>query len=183
MKNIRFIAVFILAALGFFNVPSASATEQTEDEINAILSTGTWHFQGIPWGNDRVFKPDRTFTGGGAAGVTTWKLVNGELILYSNNKEMKLFLPLDPKGTRGLDSRGSPVVIYQIGQPPPPSPTPRPGTEVAKSKPPPVQKSTVPPAPAVASEPKALQSPPPPVVKATPYKTPEYFGTKNPGQN
>lgn len=141
----------------------ASGVEQTEDEINALFTSGQWHFQGVEWGNDREFKADKTFTGGGADG--TWKKVGNQLILTANGKEMQIFLPLDPKGTKGLDSRGSPVVINRVGETQPPKPVRPPGF-VAKDPNTKADLSAAPPAsPLVTPPPKPAEPVPPEVLR------------------
>ncbi len=114
MKKNRFIqALALLPALLIFQflpTPVARAADQTNDEITALLTTGQWVFQGKNWANARTFAADGTFHGRKSG---NWKIENGKIRLIFADHEDDLILPLDPKGTKGIDANGLPLMASQ----------------------------------------------------------------------
>jgi hypothetical protein len=87
---------------------------QNEKEALSILATGQWQFHH----NIRIFKPDGTFmSGNGSNG--TWKISGGELdvTFLDNGAKHRFFLPIDPKGTHGLDNNGQPEILKKRPKP------------------------------------------------------------------
>jgi hypothetical protein len=91
-------------------IEAAETSTQPEDEIKAMLVQGQWYFQGKSWANVRVFNPDGTFKGGGDG---TWKIADGMVVVDSHGKQDNFILPVDPKGTNGVDSKGNPMIVLR----------------------------------------------------------------------
>ncbi|HWB59129.1 MAG TPA: hypothetical protein VG733_06545, partial [Chthoniobacteraceae bacterium] len=102
-------------------IEAGKASKQTEAEVKALLTDGRWFCQGQSWSNTRVFTAGGTYKGGGDG---LWKMdaANGMVDLGDD----KLILPVDPKGTIGIDAHGLPfVAVHQ------PLPNPAPPEKMA----------------------------------------------------
>jgi hypothetical protein len=83
---------------------------QSEQEAVSLLTTGQWRFHGVA----RTFNPDGTFTStNGSTG--TWKITPDEVeMVFQNQARHVFYLPLDPNGTRGMDSNGKPETLTRV---------------------------------------------------------------------
>src|SRR5882757_408715 len=115
MKNIRIFSaltpLFFAALACVITVRAADpapARAQTDAEAATLLTTGQWWFKGASWGNFRTFLPDGTFHARQKIG--TWKIADGMVVLTFPDHVDKLILPLDPKGTKGIDANGLPLM-------------------------------------------------------------------------
>jgi hypothetical protein len=133
MKNtsIRFtIAAFAVVALNVAFIAEVRADRQSRADATAILTSGTWHFKSKNISSDRVFDPKGTMTVKGEKGkdsVAKWKVDYKEVTITYSYYTETLTLPLDPKGTSGLDGWGDELTAtLQEGATPIATPTPVP---------------------------------------------------------
>jgi hypothetical protein len=119
MKNTiaRFaIPAFALAFLSLASTPAARALDQTREEAIALLTSGMWHFAGADWSNDRIFNPKGTVLvrASNANGTIKWKMDSKQVMIIFGDHYDVLYLPIDPKGTKGMDGHGNEIVATLI---------------------------------------------------------------------
>ena len=112
--NFAIVALAVIAAC-LASAPGLRA-DQSEADAIAMLTKGKWHFAGEGWARMRVFKPDGTFSSANHFGGGTWKIADGvvELVCPKDpigRQQEKIFLPLDPTGTRGVTQDGKQITI------------------------------------------------------------------------
>ncbi len=92
------------------------ADGQTREEAIALLTSGMWHFAGDTWSNDRIFNPKGTVLvrADNANGVIKWKMDSKQVTIKFEDHDDLLFLPIDPKGTKGMDQHGNDIVATLI---------------------------------------------------------------------
>jgi hypothetical protein len=103
------IAVVALAALNLTFIPTARADRQSRADAIAILTSGTWHFKGKHFDISKVFDPNGKMTTPGGTGkdsTAKWKVDYKQVTISYSYYEEILLLPLDPKGTTGIDGWG-----------------------------------------------------------------------------
>ncbi len=93
---------------------SAAPVAQDPAAATGLLVSGPWKISGTGDGNPsriRTFDKAGTFsTAGHEDEYGWWKIVNNIVILtFADTHKESLKLPLDPKGTSGLDKDGSPI--------------------------------------------------------------------------
>jgi hypothetical protein len=88
---------------------SGSAAAQTDPQISAMLSKGKWKCTGNKWSDERLFNTDGTVTIAGSTDpvIIKWQHVANEIVVTYPDHHEKLFLPLDLKGTKGVDTFGN----------------------------------------------------------------------------
>ncbi|HWB60357.1 MAG TPA: serine/threonine-protein kinase, partial [Chthoniobacteraceae bacterium] len=95
------------------------------DEDIALLMAGRWYFFGASWSAIRTFYENGTFASEPRAEETgKWKRRDGAIdLLFDNGNRDAFLLPMDAKGTLGVDTHGFPCIAYLLG----PAPAARPG--------------------------------------------------------
>src|ERR1700677_3152723 len=121
MNNIRVHSTIIALALAaltlnFIPAPHAHAEEQTREQAIALLTSGIWHFAGENWSNDRVFDPKGKVLvqASNAKGIIRWKMDSKQVTIIFDDHDDILYLPIDPKGTKGMDQHGNDVVATLV---------------------------------------------------------------------
>jgi hypothetical protein len=105
--------------------PEKTLSEADKAAATKLLLSGEWKVQGIGWSSNRGFAANGTFTGdvGGH-----WKFVKNAITLnFTDGHVDWIFLPMDPKGTRGAAQNGEPVTLTLTDAPaavPAATPTP-----------------------------------------------------------
>ena len=115
MSKIGFSSAIIILAFGALNFTCAPATlaqDQSHEDIVNLLTNGVWHFEGNDWSNDRVFQRNGTVLvrAGNARGVIKWKIASGQVNIIFEDHIDVLYLPIDPKGTKGMDEHGNDIL-------------------------------------------------------------------------
>lgn len=113
------IAFLALAALNGAFTPAAHADfdqPQTREEAITLLTSGIWHFAGINWSNDRVFdtKGRVLVQASNANGVIKWKMDSKQVNIIFEDHVDVLYLPIDPKGTKGMDQHGNDIIATLV---------------------------------------------------------------------
>ena len=110
------IVVLALAAIHSATAPAARAQEQSREDAINLLTNGIWHFAGSNWSNDRVFERKGTVLvrASNASGVIKWKMDSKQVTITFPDHQDVLLLPIDPKGTKGMDAHGNDVVATLV---------------------------------------------------------------------
>ena len=146
----------------FFHSSSASSTVTAQEKAAAaaLLVSAPWKIIGSGWAAVRVFARDGTFTTPEKTNeYGLWKIANDKIeITLADGHVNSLLLPLDPKGSDGVDQDRAPLTaILQDSTAGTATPAPAPAGAEPGTPPP-------------AATPRPPQGP-----------TPPPFGTENPG--
>jgi hypothetical protein len=121
--DIHFPIVALAVIAACLTLATVLHADQSDQRATADLTTGWWRIVGDKPAHVTVFKPDGSFISGNIEAdgslrnVTrydgTWKITNGVVTLtYTNFTYTRtLNLPINPKGTNGLNSNGQPMVM------------------------------------------------------------------------
>jgi hypothetical protein len=90
-------------------VPGAAAPPTTAQ----LLTAKKWHFAGASWEEERTFDPNGTMTIENNANVARWQVTAREVVMTFKDHKDILYLPLDPKGTKGMDAYGRLIIATQ----------------------------------------------------------------------
>jgi len=114
----------IIAAMGFILAGTAAhlfakGKEKDDPATVATLTSGVWHIEGEnlkgkKWSNDFTFYADHTVIEGKKKKLT-WEISDNKVLIKYPTYNNVMFLPLDPKGTKGLSSDGSQNIATRIG--------------------------------------------------------------------
>ena len=123
------VGVSLLVLLGFALVSPLRGDRQSKAEAVSILTSGEWHFEGPHFSDTRVFDPKGTMTRHGNGPRETkaiWKANYKEIVISFSYYQDVLLLPIDPKGTKGIDAWGDEFTATMPnggGEVPTPAPT------------------------------------------------------------
>ena len=139
----KVVSMLIAAAAMLCLISGAHAEEQSKDEAVNMLTRGAWVFHGLA----RTFNRDGTWTTNSSTNTNSghWQITDTELdIEFGGGATYRFSLPLDPKGTEGLDHGKG--LLYKEGEkarrpaqtPAPDKPGPAPAPEAPTPAPAPV---------------------------------------------
>lgn len=106
------------------NMPSAPIVAQSKEAAAVALVAAPWRITAKWWFNIRTFAKDGTFTTQGWEDQGgTWAIADNVVTLTFTKDAHKetLSLPIDPRGTTGLDKNGIPVAAIATPPPGPPA--------------------------------------------------------------
>jgi hypothetical protein len=115
----------VIAVIGFVIAGTATSLQAKPKENDsddpatvATLTSGVWHIEGQSlkgkkWSNDFTFYADHTVIEGKNKKLT-WAISDNKVLIKFPTYNNVMFLPLDPKGTKGLSNDGSQNIATRI---------------------------------------------------------------------
>ncbi|HWB59575.1 MAG TPA: hypothetical protein VG733_08785, partial [Chthoniobacteraceae bacterium] len=108
----------------------APGADQSPAGITALLTSKEWRFDGANWSETRVFRADGLMTIDNDARTAHWQIAGDKIVITFKDHKDVLFLPLDPKGTKGQGGYGRLFIATQVTEA-----APAPGKTTSSQKP------------------------------------------------